>query len=71
MERKSKFDEFLFALICLADERDKAKPSVEVIDSWYRRAQGLFEAVVSEAVRREVESINLRIVVEEKRQAQG
>lgn len=63
MEQKSKFDEFLFALIYLADERSKEKPSVEMIDSWYQRAQELFESAISEAVRQEIESIDLQIVV--------
>ena len=63
-EPKDKFDEFLFALICLTDERGKKKPNIEVIDNWYQHARELFNAAVSEAVRLEIGKIKLRIIVE-------
>lgn len=62
----SKLDEFLFALIYLTDERSKEKPRSEIIDSWYGRAQELFTEAIREAVKSELEAIELEIVVGEK-----
>jgi len=62
-QKKSKLDEFLFALIYLTDERSKGSPRAEVIDSWYTRAQVLFAEAISEAVKSELEAIELEVIV--------
>ena len=59
----SKFDEFLFALIYLTDERNRKEPRVQIIESWYAKAQALFSEAVSEAVKLELEAIKLEVVV--------
>ena len=57
------FEQFVFALMSLMDERQREKPLIQVIDNWYSHAQALFEQAVSSAVKAELERIKLEIVV--------
>lgn len=66
MSDKGLFDEFLWSLVYLTDERKKDRPSREVIDSWWERAETLFHKAVREAVRAELTAVELEVVVKQK-----
>ena len=64
-QRTSLFDQFLFALLYVHDERAKDTPNPTVVDCWWDRAQELFLEAVQDEVKRQLESLKARIVIEE------
>lgn len=58
-DKRNPLGDFVFALLYMTDERTKAEPCSELIDSWYDEAQRLFKVAVTEAVQHEMAALEV------------
>lgn len=65
IKNKDYFDEFVFALMQFLDARDTDVKVGEksLADVWFQKSESLFNEAINDAVKRELESINLSITV--------